>query len=64
MDLRYDEGSLVDCSHPLCCQYSFGTPGEGEKGAGHWGELANCDIPLVTLDVLLAEAAAINPDLV
>ncbi|XP_053653934.2 sphingomyelin phosphodiesterase isoform X1 [Cherax quadricarinatus] len=64
VDLLYDEGSAMRCDHPLCCRHEFGEPGPGEAGAGHWGSLANCDIPLNTLEELIAQAALTNPDLV
>ncbi|KAK3870502.1 hypothetical protein Pcinc_024280 [Petrolisthes cinctipes] len=64
VDLQYDEGSAVTCAHPLCCRYAFGSPGEGEEGAGKWGSLGECDIPLITLEDLIAQAALTNPDLV
>ncbi|KAK7075333.1 Sphingomyelin phosphodiesterase, partial [Halocaridina rubra] len=64
VDLLYNEGSAAVCGHPLCCRNAFGLPGPGEDAAGYWGALSNCDIPLVTLENLIANAAAMNPDLV
>lgn len=64
VDLLYDEGSAAYCDHPLCCRHAFGDPGPGEAAAGHWGTLANCDIPLRTLEDMIAQAALTNPDLV
>ncbi|XP_050739102.1 sphingomyelin phosphodiesterase-like isoform X2 [Eriocheir sinensis] len=60
VDLQYDEGSAVNCDHPLCCRHAFGDPGPGEEAAGHWGALGECDIPLHTLDDLLAQAATLS----
>ncbi|XP_063595429.1 sphingomyelin phosphodiesterase-like [Penaeus indicus] len=64
VDLLYDEGSAAHCEHPYCCRHAFGDPAPGELAAGHWGTLANCDLPLHTLDDLLEHAARTNPDLV
>lgn len=64
VDLLYDEGSAAYCDHPNCCRHAFGNPAPGEVAAGHWGTLANCDIPLHTLDDLLAHAALTDPHLV
>ncbi|XP_071540188.1 sphingomyelin phosphodiesterase-like isoform X2 [Panulirus ornatus] len=64
VDLLYDEGSAAHCQYPLCCRHAFGDPAPGEAAAGHWGSLAECDIPLHTLEDLIAQAALTNPDLV
>lgn len=65
VDLQYDEGSAVNCDHPLCCRHAFGDPGPGEEAAGYWGSHGECDIPLHTLDDLVAQAATLsNVDLV
>ncbi|KAG0720315.1 Sphingomyelin phosphodiesterase [Chionoecetes opilio] len=65
VDLLYNEGSATVCEHPYCCRHAFGAPGPGVPAAGHWGSIAYCDLPLHTLEDLLAQAAAITtPDLV
>ena len=55
VDLSYSPGSPVACGLPCCCMNSTGQAAEGEAGAGPWGEYS-CDIPLRTLDTMLAAA--------
>ena len=51
IDLKYKEGSNVNCDEPLCCRADDG-PVKGEP-AGKWGAYGNCDVPSVTFDNLL-----------
>ena len=55
VDLSYSPGSPAACGLPCCCMNSTGQAAEGEAAAGPWGEYS-CDIPLRTLDTLLAAA--------
>jgi len=50
LDLKYSEGSEVDCDDPLCCRQKVSSP---KRSAGFWGTRANCDIPFHTFDHLL-----------
>lgn len=51
-DRRYVPGSEVACPDPLCCR---GAAGHGPGGAGFWGEYGKCDLPLHTIEALLAQ---------
>ena len=53
VDLTYLPGSPVNCGLPCCCMESTGLAEEGEQGAGQWGDYT-CDIPLVTLEAMMA----------
>lgn len=64
VDLMYDEGSRADCEQPFCCRNIYGIPQPGELLAGRWGTLARCDLPLHTLDELVAQAAGMGVDMV
>lgn len=55
VDLEYQEGSPSVCGEPLCCRNSS-TPLRStlkNNGAGYWGSLGACDVPLRTLDSAL-----------
>ncbi|XP_054669866.1 sphingomyelin phosphodiesterase isoform X1 [Grus americana] len=51
-DRRYVPGSDATCPDPLCCR---GTARPGPGGAGFWGEYGKCDLPLHTIEALLAQ---------
>ncbi|XP_066401709.1 sphingomyelin phosphodiesterase [Molothrus aeneus] len=51
-DRQYVPGSAAACPDPLCCR---GVPGEGPGAAGFWGTYGKCDLPLHTIDALLAQ---------
>ncbi|NWS87018.1 ASM phosphodiesterase, partial [Toxostoma redivivum] len=51
-DRQYVPGSAAACPDPLCCR---GAPGEGPAVAGFWGSYSKCDLPLHTIDALLAQ---------
>ncbi|NXL23536.1 ASM phosphodiesterase, partial [Setophaga kirtlandii] len=51
-DRQYVPGSAAACPDPLCCR---GAPGEGPGAAGFWGTYGKCDLPLHTIDALLAQ---------
>ncbi|NWW36141.1 ASM phosphodiesterase, partial [Panurus biarmicus] len=51
-DRQYTPGSAAACPDPLCCR---GAPREGPGVAGFWGSYSKCDLPLHTIDALLAQ---------
>lgn len=51
-DRQYVPGSAAACPDPLCCR---GAPGRGPGAAGFWGTYGKCDLPLHTIDALLAQ---------
>ncbi|XP_065690501.1 sphingomyelin phosphodiesterase [Patagioenas fasciata] len=51
-DRRYTPGSAAACPDPLCCR---GAARPGPGGAGFWGEYGKCDLPLHTIESLLAQ---------
>ncbi|NWI04902.1 ASM phosphodiesterase, partial [Tichodroma muraria] len=51
-DRQYVAGSAAACPDPLCCR---GAPREGPGVAGFWGSYSKCDLPLHTIDALLAQ---------
>ncbi|XP_027529504.1 LOW QUALITY PROTEIN: sphingomyelin phosphodiesterase-like [Neopelma chrysocephalum] len=51
-DRRYTPGSAAACPDPLCCR---GAPRDGPGAAGFWGTYGKCDLPLHTIDALLAQ---------
>ena len=51
-DKYYMEGARATCDFPLCCREESGRVNEGDNVAGYWGTLADCNIPLRTLDQL------------
>ncbi|NXY85980.1 ASM phosphodiesterase, partial [Alcedo cyanopectus] len=66
-DRLYAPGSPVDCPDPLCCRWEGGANhanganrnGTGAAGgtAGYWGSYGKCDLPLHTIESLLAQVA-------
>uniref|UniRef100_A0A8C3D3T0 Sphingomyelin phosphodiesterase n=1 Tax=Corvus moneduloides TaxID=1196302 RepID=A0A8C3D3T0_CORMO len=50
-DRQYVPGSAAACPDPLCCR---GAPRDGPGTAGFWGTYSKCDLPLHTIDALLA----------
>ena len=52
-DFAYQNGSEALCDEPLCCQRAakVGLP---KLQAGYWGTLAACDVPMRTIESLLA----------
>ncbi|NXW52966.1 ASM phosphodiesterase, partial [Nyctiprogne leucopyga] len=51
-DRHYTPGSEPACPDPLCCR---GAARPGPGGAGFWGEYGKCDLPLHTIEALLAQ---------
>lgn len=51
-DRQYVPGSAAACPDPLCCR---GAPRAGPGAAGFWGSYSKCDLPLHTIDALLAQ---------
>uniref|UniRef100_A0A8C5T624 Sphingomyelin phosphodiesterase 1 n=1 Tax=Malurus cyaneus samueli TaxID=2593467 RepID=A0A8C5T624_9PASS len=51
-DRQYTPGSAAACPDPLCCR---GAPRDGPGAAGFWGSYSKCDLPLHTIDALLAQ---------
>ncbi|NXU93349.1 ASM phosphodiesterase, partial [Xiphorhynchus elegans] len=51
-DRQYVPGSAAACPDPLCCR---GAPHDGPGAAGFWGSYGKCDLPLHTIDALLAQ---------
>uniref|UniRef100_A0A183CGW4 Sphingomyelin phosphodiesterase n=1 Tax=Globodera pallida TaxID=36090 RepID=A0A183CGW4_GLOPA len=58
-DSQYTPGAEADCAEPVCClNRSSAHQGQSSsatirKPAGKWGTLANCDIPLQTVQNML-----------
>jgi len=52
---NYDKGTDAFCSSSYCCREESGAAPNKSHAAGHWGTIAQCDIPYVkiTLCVLL-----------
>jgi sphingomyelin phosphodiesterase len=50
IDFEYQPGSVADCLDPLCCRKQSTPSGRNSTGAGYWGDLRNCDIPLWTVE--------------
>lgn len=57
-DRNYTPGSDPACKDPLCCRGKKLPQGQG---AGYWGTLSRCDLPLHTLENLLQHLAADGP---
>ncbi|KAJ7427052.1 sphingomyelin phosphodiesterase 1 [Willisornis vidua] len=51
-DRQYVPGSAAACPDPLCCR---GDPRNAPGAAGFWGTYGKCDLPLHTIDALLAQ---------
>ncbi|NXG13071.1 ASM phosphodiesterase, partial [Grallaria varia] len=51
-DRQYVPGSAAACPDPLCCR---GALHDGPGAAGFWGTYGKCDLPLHTIDALLAQ---------
>ena len=72
IDLEYAQGGDAVCGEPLCCRES-GSERAGllherhgitpDERAGYWGDYRDCDIPLRTLESMLAFIQANHPDL-
>ncbi|XP_026184498.1 sphingomyelin phosphodiesterase [Mastacembelus armatus] len=60
-DQEYEAGSAADCKDPLCCRKESGFPSWKRREAGYWGTYSNCDLPLRTVENLLANAARAGP---
>ncbi|NXN97964.1 ASM phosphodiesterase, partial [Rhinopomastus cyanomelas] len=67
-DQQYQEGSVVACPDPLCCRRGGDGADAGGNGAGggtaapsagaragKWGSYGKCDLPLGTIESLLAQ---------
>ncbi|XP_068787072.1 sphingomyelin phosphodiesterase [Struthio camelus] len=57
-DRHYAPGSEPACRDPLCCR---GAPRPAPGGAGYWGEYGKCDLPLHTIEALLAQLRGAAP---
>ncbi|XP_071093406.1 sphingomyelin phosphodiesterase-like [Haliotis cracherodii] len=57
IDMMYQPGRSANCNEPLCCRSNDGKPGEGEAGAGRWGDYRSCDAPLSLVDNLFQDLA-------
>lgn len=56
-DLEYTEGALASCEEPFCCRPESGpAPSDPTQAALYWGTFAKCDVPLRTVDALLADS--------
>lgn len=55
IDIKYKEGSIVNCEEPLCCRANSSGPIDGKPRieAGFWGSYGSCDVPLRTLESAL-----------
>lgn len=65
-DLEYEVGSLADCDEPFCCRPESGeAPADASSPAAaqYWGTFAKCDLPLHTVDALLAESKTKHGDI-
>jgi sphingomyelin phosphodiesterase len=56
LDRQYAEGSPSVCNLYLCCRSWY----NGTAPAGHYGNY-KCDLPLVTLDVVVESIASLDP---
>lgn len=62
LDLQeYAAGTAADCKEPLCCRKDSGVPSWRRREAGYWGTYGKCDLPLRTVENLLANVAAAGP---
>lgn len=52
VDLKYQEGALVDCEEPLCCRQDSTPKNTSHIRAGQWGSY-NCDLPMRTFEAAL-----------
>ena len=51
IDLYYTEGTIKkDCNALICCGLSNGMAENPEEGAGRYGELTHCDLPIETAE--------------
>ena len=62
VDLTYSPGTTLDCGLPCCCLAGTAEAGEGEEGAGPWGEY-QCDVPLRTAQAMMEDIARTHPAL-
>lgn len=52
-DLEYVVGAKASCKQPVCCRKESGQPKAGDKLAGRWGTLADCDLPPETAENMM-----------
>ena len=54
-------GSATKCKYPVCCLSDL-DKGNGDSGAGYWGDYT-CDLPPWTLDTTLAHIKRTHTDI-
>ncbi|KAI1300253.1 Sphingomyelin phosphodiesterase [Halotydeus destructor] len=62
IDTQYSVGGDAVCGEPLCCRPAL-REAPGHELSGYWGDYRDCDIPLRTLDAMLAHIGAHHGDL-
>ncbi len=58
----FQVGSSTECGKVICCTSYNPPPKDASKVAGLYGDY-KCDLPLPTLDLILAQAKAVHPDI-
>ena len=62
LDLDYVVGSNYDCRNVLCCRAENGMAEDPSQGAGKFGSVAYCDVPVVVLDKMTEKVNELAPD--
>ena len=62
LDLDYVVGSNYDCRNVLCCRAEDGMAEDPAKGAGKYGSVAYCDVPVIVLDKMTEKVNQLEPD--
>ena len=48
-------GTVRECGMPMCCMNWTDMAPEGEQGAGYWGDIAECDLPVWTFEAMMEQ---------
>lgn len=64
LDLRYKEGTIVDCGKPLCCHKPPGKDEKNVKLGGKYGAIGKCDGVLEVVREFAIKAKEIKPDFI
>jgi len=62
LDLDYVVGSNFDCNNVLCCREENGMAKDPTQGAGIYGSIAYCDVPVTVLDKITEKVNQLAPD--
>jgi hypothetical protein len=57
-------GSNTNCKDVLCCRVTSGIASNATLGAGSYGTIGKCDLPVSVLEKMTEKLNALAPDLV